>query len=144
MEVFWRQCSRVSWLKEGDRNTKYFHAKASSRRKRNSIIGLFDDNGVWMTLEGIIGRYFSSIFESSRPSEEQMVVVLETVEARLPINMRDSLDVIFTADEVRCASFQMCPSKAPGEDGFPAKIFKNNQNWTTNIIPISSDLFASG
>jgi hypothetical protein len=36
-EMLWLQCSRISWLKEGDRNTRFFHQKAKWRAQRNKI-----------------------------------------------------------------------------------------------------------
>ena len=34
-ETHWRQASRELWLKEGDRNTSYFHRMASAHRRAN-------------------------------------------------------------------------------------------------------------
>ena len=36
-ERYWRQLSRCRIIREGDRNTKYFHLTASMRRQRNWI-----------------------------------------------------------------------------------------------------------
>ncbi|KAL9668937.1 hypothetical protein QQ045_006478 [Rhodiola kirilowii] len=45
-EQMWSQRSRVFWLRDGDNNTKYFHTKASSRRKANRIHQLYNSEGV--------------------------------------------------------------------------------------------------
>ena len=46
-ETIWRQLSKVHWYRDGDRNTKFFHARASERRKKNTILGLWNDDGIW-------------------------------------------------------------------------------------------------
>ena len=44
-DAMWYQRSKISWYQFGDRNTSYFHAKASARQKKNYMEGLMDDNG---------------------------------------------------------------------------------------------------
>ena len=39
-EAMMRQRSRIQWLREGDRNTAYFHAKARDRARTNNIKSL--------------------------------------------------------------------------------------------------------
>lgn len=40
-EIYWRQRSGTVWLPERDKNTKFFHSKASARKKKNTIEGIY-------------------------------------------------------------------------------------------------------
>ncbi|KAK2361519.1 hypothetical protein QL285_086656 [Trifolium repens] len=39
-EEYWKQRSKTHWLRDGDANTKFFHAMASARRERNNVTKL--------------------------------------------------------------------------------------------------------
>jgi hypothetical protein len=125
-EIFWRQRSRVSWLAEGDKNTKFFHECASQRRRTNTIAGLRDHNNIWQSVpsevEHIAVGYFNDIFATSFPDAISSVV--QEVDSVVTSRMNNELLRAFSHDEVRRALFEMHPSKAPGPDGMSALFFK--------------------
>ncbi|XP_039057622.1 uncharacterized protein LOC120200992 [Hibiscus syriacus] len=44
-EVYWHQRSQSNWLQNSDRNTPYFHARASRRRRKNFVRRIYNDDG---------------------------------------------------------------------------------------------------
>ena len=63
-EVWRQQRLRVQWLGEGDRNTKYFHNCASERRRKNTISGLWNENGIWCESKESVAATAISNFEN--------------------------------------------------------------------------------
>ncbi|XP_030945761.1 putative disease resistance protein RGA3 [Quercus lobata] len=117
-EIKWHQRSKVQWLGLGGRNTKYFHTRASDRRRKNTISCIMDENGNWHdSIDGIVEvavSYFKNIYSSSyltRISE-----VLDTIPTKVTEEMNQLLIQEFTREEVEIALNQMHPTKAPSPD----------------------------
>ena len=67
-ELKWRQRAKEKDLKEGDVNTKYFHMKASGRKKKNHISMLLNNGSEILGGDNIIKHvteYYKGLFGQS-------------------------------------------------------------------------------
>lgn len=65
--TYWKQRAKVFWLEEGDSNTRFFHAAASTRKRMNHIARLKTDSGEFTSDHAdmcqLITRYFRDILQ---------------------------------------------------------------------------------
>lgn len=77
----WHQRFKVQWIKNGDKNTKFFHGTATQRKQRNFIKRFRDSGGAWQTGEGVISKmlvdFYSGLFTTSNP--HNLEIILEGV-----------------------------------------------------------------
>ena len=67
-EVHWRQKSRELWLKEGDRNTSFFHRMANAHCRNNSLDRIMI-NGEWLTEDQEVREGIVNAFQNLRVGE---------------------------------------------------------------------------
>ena len=56
-EIKWNKKSRELWIRAGDRNTKFFQLSTLKRRRRNNILEIKLDDGIWINnMESVWGK----------------------------------------------------------------------------------------
>lgn len=135
-ESYWAQASRAKWIKEGDKNTKYFHIMASIRQRKNLIEHLkMGDNIIDDPdqLKCEATAFFSKIFKE----ENHLRPTLENLDFRqLDPQQSLSLTAPFSRDEIDAAVNSCDSNKSPGPDGFNFKFIKSS--WET----IKEDIYS--
>ncbi|KAL0456854.1 UNVERIFIED_CONTAM: hypothetical protein Slati_1024600 [Sesamum latifolium] len=146
-EVMWKQRGKAEWLHEGDLNTTFFHARANARQCKNAISCLRNLDGSWSNsadeVQKIITDYFQVLFNSSKPSNEDIEAAIEGLPVRVSTEMNEQLLLPFTADEVKSALFQMYPYKSPGTDASKA-IANRLKPFLTSVISETQSAFLPG
>lgn len=79
----------MAWLKHGDKNTKFFHSKATQRHKRNHIKGIKNSQEHWLEevedIAKVAINYFDNMF--CEGSCDQMEECLESILAKVTSEM---------------------------------------------------------
>nr|XP_033512764.1 uncharacterized protein LOC117277437 [Nicotiana tomentosiformis] len=123
-ETSWRQKSRCLWLKEGDRNTKYFQRIANSNRRYNHIdrlqVGEVIIEDKEKVKEAILDFYQELYTENEdwRPTTTfEGLGCLSSVE-------KEELEHDFVEEEVLYAINSCARDKSRGPDGFTMALYR--------------------
>eukprot|EP00253_Pinus_taeda_P032882 PITA_32882 len=84
-EVLWRQKSRIRWLKEGEKNTKFFHKSTVQRRMRNHISQIINAQGEKVeTQEEIEQEFIQHFKEMSKEPNINQAEAIEGITRHIP------------------------------------------------------------
>ena len=130
-EIFWKQKSRVMWLRAGDKNTKYFHSIAKVKRNRLNLSSIQDSNGVvhrgQRQIAQVAQEYFQNLFGNSNANTSLYPEVFGSFQRRVTTEMNADLIKEVSEEEIREAMFDIGAHKTPGPDGFSAVFY--HQYW---------------
>ncbi|XP_021743261.1 uncharacterized protein LOC110709357 [Chenopodium quinoa] len=142
-ELLWYQRSRIEWIRDGDRNTSFFHLSTISRRWRNNITTIEDINsGEWMFEKDKIQQHIVSYFQNLFTAEEQQALGPLPTRIFPDFTQRDwnCLSKPFAKCEVERVVFEMGSMKAPVPDGFQALFFRKHWDLVAeNVYKIALD-----
>jgi len=136
---FWRQRFNLRIAADWDENSRFFHAAASGRRRKNSIPCLEHNGNLFFSHDAksdILRSFYTSLLGSSPHTSWRFS--LSELHPHLDVAGLD-LSAPFTMDEITAALFSMDMHSSPGPDGFGPSFYKTF--WST-IKQAIFDLFA--
>lgn len=125
-ETYWQQRSKNSWLQVGDKNTKVFYGWFESRRMKNKVHSLIDNDGVEHFDEDAKGKiaidYFTDLFSSN--GSVPPLELLEGMTPRVTERMNRDLIKPVSDTEIKRAVKAIKSDSSPGVDGMTGKFFQ--------------------
>ncbi|RVX23652.1 Transposon TX1 uncharacterized 149 kDa protein [Vitis vinifera] len=124
-EAHWRQHSREIWLKDGDKNTGFFHRMASAHRRHNAMDRI-KINGEWLVEEQEVREGVVNSFQQLLTEDMGWQADIGSIPVGC-ISQQDaeSLETPFAENEIHSALMEMNGDKAPGPDGFTVAFWQD-------------------
>lgn len=122
--VYWKQRSKIKWIKDGDAGTKLFHASATIKHRNNLIAQLQKGNGEIVLNHAEKEKILWGAFKD-RLGQSEFTSMAFNLSFFLESNQNlDWLVEPFTKDEIDLVVRNLPNDKAPGPDGFNNEFIK--------------------
>ena len=146
--TFLGQQAKATYVLQGDRCTRYFHALMKANGRRDHIASVIRRNGTPTTSEGEVAsefiEYFQGLFGSEVPTTEPQ----EGMFAEGPSVTEEDCGLLVQGvsnREIKEALHSIDDTKAPGPDGFSSKFFKATWEVTGGeLCAAVKEFFANG
>ncbi|KAJ1409361.1 hypothetical protein SESBI_22874 [Sesbania bispinosa] len=145
-EAFWKQRAKVFWLREGNGNTRFFHAMANARKKRNVITALTDEDdrnsrAPGWRIKAFKDPWLKSIMQShvssTCPRGGEELTVADFIDASRGHWKVDMIRSFFSAADVnRILSIHL--SRLDREDSLIWKLSKDGSAQLCQIVPVEA------
>lgn len=124
--------SGVRWLQDGDAPSKFFFDKVRDKRRQETIVGIRDTGGEWVTDQAKIGQIFVDSLQSICGKDETLITnqlesrrtLLGCVRHHLDAEDMKRCESVFSEGELLEALRAMPMGKAPGVDGIPKEFYE--------------------
>ncbi|KAK6780205.1 hypothetical protein RDI58_022389 [Solanum bulbocastanum] len=131
-EMYLQQQSKVTWLRLGDDNTRYFHVVIKYRRLKQTTTQLKIDQGNWQTdpdtIANIFVFYYKDLLGRKEPHRRKANKYLMQNGNVLTIEHQIKILAPFSEKDVKTAMFSIDINKSPGPDGYGDGFFKSSWN----------------
>eukprot|EP00253_Pinus_taeda_P021248 PITA_21248 len=128
-EILWKQKSRVQWLREGERNTKFFHKGMVQHRQRNRIFSIKNQEEKRVLqheeIEKVLVNHFKDILREPQTNRSDAIAKISS-EIPNVVTRDQNLALMrkITMEEVEDIVRNMKRNKAPGPDGYTVEFFQ--------------------
>eukprot|EP00253_Pinus_taeda_P027174 PITA_27174 len=129
-EILWRQKSRICWLKEGEKNTKFFHKTTVQRRMSNQISQINNAQGEKNETQAGIEQEFLQYFKAMNQEPNiNRTEAIDRILCNIPCLITEDHNTLLlkpiSLQEVETAVNLLKAGKAPGPDGFTSNFFQH-------------------
>lgn len=120
---YWKQRGQIKWVKFGDESTRFFHANATIKLRRNLITFLKNANGDIVSNHEEKAENIWNSFKQSLGTSEFTCMPFNLAELLQPVEGLHELEV-FTYEKINAIIAGLPNNKSPGPDGFNGDFLK--------------------
>lgn len=114
----------IRWVKEGDAGTKFFHAHATIRNRKNTIATLKDSQGNICQTHDHKAKIVWEAFKDRMGKSEYNHMVFNLSDILQQVDGLEHLEAPFSKEEIDSIVSELPNNKSPGLDGFTNEFLK--------------------